>query len=129
VPFRPRRRREEDLPGDLVATLRVHARSDDLLPHVGDGWLPLVRACHAAVVAEFPDYELLAVKQKYAELEFQAFPRPGRSTWTREEDERLEDITERFRAESLDTCEECGRAGEFRWLDGHALILCDECFP
>ena len=61
---------------DLTTVLRTHARAKDLVPYVGDGWLALVRACHEAVVAEFPNYELLAIKQKYGELAFQAFPTP-----------------------------------------------------
>jgi hypothetical protein len=97
---------------------------------VGDGWLPLVRACHEAVVAEFPDYELLAVKQKYAGIEFQAFPRPWTGpdarAWTREEDRRLEDIVGEFRERSTSVREECGGPGEERWIDGYALIRCDE---
>jgi hypothetical protein len=82
-----------------------------------------VRECHEAVVAEFPDYELLAVKQKYAELSFQAFPRPG--AWTSEENRRLNAIVDVFSERSTSVCERCGRQGEVRWIDGYELILCD----
>jgi hypothetical protein len=46
--------------------------------------------------AAFPDYELLAVKQKYGALEFQAFPRQGASgekAWTAQENADLKRIT------------------------------------
>ena len=116
-------------PPDLVAALRTHARVKNLVPCVGDGWLPLVRACHEAVVATFPNYELLAVKQKYGELAFQAFPVPwsGPDTWAEDEHLRLDDIVEKFQEQSRSVCEECGRRGEARIIDGYELILCDEC--
>ena len=46
------------------------------------GWWSIVRRCHDDVVAAFPDYELLAVKQKYGVLAFQCFPRPWRPAET-----------------------------------------------
>jgi hypothetical protein len=115
---------------ELLATLREHARMKDLQLFVGDGWLPLVRECHEAVVAEFPDYELLAVKQKYAELAFQAFPVPwaGPDTWTDEEHSRLDEIVDSFRARSAAICERCGGRGEVRSLDGLLLTVCGPCF-
>lgn len=112
---------------ELLASLREHARAKDLELFVGDGWLPLVRECHAAVLAEFPDYELLAVKQKYGQLAFQAFVRPG-STGTDEEYDRMADIREAFRERSAETCERCGAGGELRDLDGLFLTLCAPCF-
>jgi hypothetical protein len=39
---------------------------------VGEGWRPLVEECHARLQAAFPDYELLAVKQKWGALELHA---------------------------------------------------------
>ena len=47
-------------------------------------------------------------------------------TWTSEESDRLEAITDEFRERSTSVCEECGGPGEERWIDGWALILCDE---
>jgi hypothetical protein len=115
---------------DLLATLRTHARHKDLELWVGDGWLPLVRECHEAVVAEFPSYELLAVKQKYAELAFQAFPHPwhGPDSWTDDEHERLDDIVESFRERSAETCERCGGQGQARKVDRLYLTVCGACF-
>jgi hypothetical protein len=125
-----RRRGNPNAPDDLVGTLRTHARSKDLEVRVGDGWLPLVRACHEAVAAEFPNYELLAVKQKYGELAFQARPLAARGpeSWTDDERQRLHDIVEHFREASASVCEECGRLGDMRYIDGYELVLCDECF-
>ena len=61
--------------GDLIDRLRPHARRFILqAAQVGEGWRPLVEECHERLQATFPDYELLAVKQKYGALEYQALP-------------------------------------------------------
>ena len=63
--------------GDLIARLRPHAHRFTLrAADVGEGWRPLVEECHERLQSAFPDYELLAVKQKYGALDYQAFPRP-----------------------------------------------------
>ena len=115
---------------ELLAALRAHARGGDIEIDVGDGWLPLVRECHEAVVAEFPDYQLLAVKEKYAELAFQAIPGPWASSgsWSDEEHERIEDIIQRFTERSREICERCGRPGEYRDGPHRVDTLCDDCF-
>ena len=111
---------------------------DPLIPHfrppgyrfdVGPGWHSIVRRCHNEVVAAFPDYELLAVKQKYGVLAFQAFPRPWRrgGNWTDEEDELLDEIVDRYVHESAHTCEECGRPGRLRSGRPIHQALCDDC--
>jgi hypothetical protein len=62
---------------DLLAALRPHGhRADFEVVFVGAGWRDLVLECHRRIEAVFPDYELLAVKEKFGQLEFQAFPRP-----------------------------------------------------
>jgi hypothetical protein len=54
---------------DLIDRLRPHARRFTLkTAQVGEGWRPLVEECHERLQAAFPDYELLAVKQKYGAL-------------------------------------------------------------
>jgi hypothetical protein len=54
--------------------------------------------CHQAVVAEIPEYELLAVKQKWGALAFQAFPWLWKSDgdWTDAEHARLHAVTDAF---------------------------------
>jgi hypothetical protein len=125
-----RRLGNPNAPPDVVAALRTHARVKDLVLYVGDGWLPLVSDCHKAVMTAFPNYELLAVKQRFGELAFQACPVPwrGPDTWTEDERRRLDDIVEQFREQSRSVCEECGRGGEDRSIHGYELVLCDECY-
>lgn len=66
---------------ELISALRPHARDADFdVCWVGEGWRDIVADCHRSIISAFPDYELLAVKQKYGVLEYQAFPRP----WTRD---------------------------------------------
>ena len=51
--------------GDLIDRLRPHGRRFILeATQVGEGWRPLVEECHERLLATFPDYELLSVKQK-----------------------------------------------------------------
>jgi hypothetical protein len=115
---------------ELLVALRKHARAHDVDMDVGDGWLPLVRECHEAVLAQFPDYELLAVKQKYGELAFQAWPRrwSGPGSWTDDDHARIDDIVESFRERSAEVCERCGAHGRVRTLDRMLLTLCEGCF-
>jgi hypothetical protein len=91
--------------------------------------LGLVQACHEALATEFPDYELLAVKQKWAELAFQAFPVPwaGPESWTHDERNRVDQILEPFREQSTHTCEQCGGSGELRTVAGYETVMCDGC--
>ena len=71
---------------DLIAWLRPHARNRDFeVARVGEGWRSLVEECHERLAAAFPDYELLAIKQKWGVLDYQAFPRrwaEGQQRWT-----------------------------------------------
>ena len=89
---------------DLIDRLRPHARRFTFeTADVGEGWRPLVEECHERLLAAFPDYELLAVKQKYGALEFQAFPHwraPGQERWTAQEYADLEAITSEIRDRS-----------------------------
>ncbi|MFM9369938.1 hypothetical protein [Streptomyces sp. Da 82-17] len=96
---------------------------------MGPGWRHLVLACHEAVVAEFPAYQLCAVKQKWGVLSFQAFPRAWRLgvEWTNAESARLDALIDVHVARSERTCERCGAEGslrEERWVH---LVLCKAC--
>ena len=117
--------------GDLIDQLRSHARSFDLeVAWVGEGWRSLVAECHGRLVAAFPDYELLAIKQKWGALEYQAFPRPwaeGQESWSPEEDAILGAITDEIRERSESICEWCGAAGRLREWRTLELTLCDAC--
>ena len=72
--------------GELIGKLRPHSRRGEFdAAWVGEGWRPLVEACHEQLQAAFPEYELLAIKQKYGQLAFQAFPRTwveGQTQWS-----------------------------------------------
>jgi len=114
----------------LLAELRRRARvGPELEIFVDDGWLPLVRQCHAALIEVLPEYELLAVKEKYGALAFQAFPRPWvpGGNWTDEESDLVEQITDAAAAWSALVCEHCGLPGELREDREHLRTLCDQC--
>ena len=120
---------------ELQSALAPHAYSvPDFELLVGSGWHDLILQCHRAVVAEFPGSELLAVKEKYGALAFQAFPRRWRrprafrrSAWTYEEWDQLGELVEAFKSRSLATCERCGQGGSLREDRRHILTLCDAC--
>ena len=116
---------------DLIDRLRPHARRFSLeRAEVGEGWRSLVEECHERLQAAFPDYELLAVKQKWGALEFQAFPRqgaPGQKAWTLQEHAHLQKITDDIRKRSEHVCEWCGSAGYRRESRKIELTLCDAC--
>jgi hypothetical protein len=60
----------------LFEQLRPHGRDGEFdVAWVGEGWRSLVEECHTRIAATFPEYELLAIKQEYGVLEYQAFPR------------------------------------------------------
>ncbi|SDG17974.1 hypothetical protein [Streptomyces griseoaurantiacus] len=109
--------------------LRRHLRDPSSILDVGPGWRALVLRCHEAVVAVFPEYELLAVKQKWAVLSFQAFPRPWKrgGNWTSDEAVRLDALVAGFTAASERLCERCGNAGSLRETRRIELTLCDVC--
>jgi hypothetical protein len=117
---------------DLLAALRPHGhRADFEVVFVGAGWRDLVLECHRRIEAVFPDYELLAVKEKFGQLEFQAFPRPRikatPNLWTSEELSALHAITDDVRERSSAVCERCGDRGVLREERGHILTLCNSC--
>ncbi|MFC0600211.1 hypothetical protein [Streptomyces palmae] len=116
-------------PGAELDSLRRHFRDPSSDLSVGPGWRSIVLRCHEAVVAEFPEYELLAVKQKWAALAFQAFPRPRKrgGNWTSDEAHRLDALVAEFVAISKHTCERCGNAGTLRETRPIELTLCDAC--
>lgn len=121
---------------ELQSALTAHARVGQQFElRIGEGWRDLVLACHRAVAAEFPHCELLAIKEKYGSLAFQAFPRKWHpaspdgsfSAWSDEESERLNSIVESFEERSAVTCERCGKPGALREERRHILTLCDDC--
>lgn len=116
-------------PGDALEPLRRHLRDPSYDFDVGPGWRRLVLECHQALVAEFPDYELLAVKQKFGSLAFQAFPRPWKpgGDWTDAEHSRLRVVTSAFSSRSKRICERCGAEGSLRESRRIHLVLCDHC--
>ncbi|GAB3894375.1 hypothetical protein GCM10029964_072740 [Kibdelosporangium lantanae] len=69
------------------------------------------------MVAEFPDYEPLAVKRKS--------PRPG--SWTTDEHRRPGSITDEFAGRSGTICERCGLAGSRRAGRPVLMAPCDSC--
>ena len=98
----------EDDAAELVEALRAHARTPGLQVYAGRGWLRLVRECHNRLEDAFPNYELLAVKEKYGELAFQAFPRPwqtGGGPWTNQEAHAVDQITDEYRELSTKVCD------------------------
>jgi hypothetical protein len=116
---------------DLIDRLRPHGRKRNFdVAWVGAGWRPLVQECHERLEADFPDYELLYIKQKYGVLEYQAFPRrwaEGRQQWTTEEYADLQAITSQIRDRSGHTCEWCGSTGQLREWRKNELTLCGTC--
>lgn len=114
---------------DMFSSVREHLRDPSYDFDVGPGWRPLVLECHQAVVAEFPEYELLAVKQKWGALSFQAFPRPWQpgGNWTNDESARLHSVTGAFADRSEVVCERCGADGALREGRRIHLVLCETC--
>lgn len=72
---------------------------------------------------------LLAVKQKWGTLAFQALPRPWKpgGKWTYAERARLDAVTEAFADRSEDICERCGGDGSLRESRRVHVVLCDRC--
>lgn len=116
---------------ELIEQLRPHGRDGNFeVAWVGEGWRTLVEECHQRLVAAFPDYELLDVKQKWGLLEYQAFPQrwvKGEMRWTDEESDLLEEITDEIRTRSELVCEWCGEPGGLREERRIILTLCDAC--
>jgi hypothetical protein len=116
---------------ELIADLRPHARRYEFdVAWVGEGWRPLVQECHRRLSAVFPDYELLAIKQSWGVLAFQAFPRQpakGETRWSPAEAAELRAIVEEFRARSETVCEWCGADARLRDWRTIELTLCDGC--
>lgn len=114
----------------VLEPLRRHLRNPSAEFWIGPGWYQLALRCHEAVAEEFPDYELLAVKQKWAALAFQANPHPwtpNGTAWTRAESTRLHAVTGEFDRISRTVCESCGRPGTLRGMRRLRLTLCDAC--
>lgn len=114
---------------DILEPVKRHWRTPSREFDVGPGWRPLVLECHQAVVVEFPEYELLAMKQKWGALSFQAFPRPWQpgGNWTADEFARLHAVTDGFADRSEAVCERCGTDGALRESRLMHLVLCDAC--
>jgi hypothetical protein len=114
---------------ELIASLEDHARQPwERVAWVGEGWKELVAECHERLLAQFPTYELLNIKQKYGRLEFQAFPRTWSSSgnsWTTQEYAALKAITDVVGARSETICEWCGAHGVLRDDREYWATLCD----
>ncbi|WP_190144021.1 hypothetical protein [Streptomyces glebosus] len=69
------------------------------------------------------------MKQKWAALAFQGFPRPWKrgGAWTSDERDRFDTLVAEFTAASEYVCERCGNAGMLRETRPIELTLCDSC--
>ncbi|MEU7375218.1 hypothetical protein [Streptomyces albidoflavus] len=117
-------------PASALEVLRPRLRTAGQQFAIGPGWRRLVLDCHHRISAEFPSYELLAVKQKYGRLSFQAFPRPwrpGERSWTPDEHARLHDLLDATTARSESLCERCAAPARLRRTRRLWLTLCDAC--
>ena len=116
---------------ELMASLRPHWREPVAnVAWVGEGWRDLVWNCHRRVEERFPNYELLAIKQKWGILAFQAFPAPWRerkSTFIPTASRELEKLLAPVIAQSERTCEWCGSDANLREGRELQLTLCDAC--
>lgn len=111
---------------ELLDRLRPHSGYPDFeVVWCGEGWTELVGACHDELAASFPDYRFYAIKEKWGVLAFQARPRAGEAA--AEEVDRLNEITEKYRAASEVVCEWCGRCGSLRTGARVERTLCDAC--
>lgn len=112
--------------GDLIQQLRPRALADDFeVVWVGEGWRPLVQACHRELERIFPEYGFYVIKQKFGLLAYQACARRGQ--WTPEEWKRIDAITDSYRVQSASVCEWCAGAGKTRKERKLILTLCDVC--
>jgi hypothetical protein len=105
-------------------------RGDFEVAWVGEGWRSLVAECHERLSTAFPDYELLAIKQKYGVLSYQAFPCrrvEGEQPWPADEATEMDAIIAEFSTRSEAVCEWCGAAARLRDWRTVELTLCDAC--
>jgi hypothetical protein len=116
---------------DLIAQLRPHGRDRDFeVAWVGEGWRPLVEACHLQIMTRFPSYELIAIKQKWGVLSYQAVPRrrnEGSGEGTEIELSELDEITGEYQRRSETICEWCGAPARLRDCRTYELTLCIAC--
>ncbi len=116
---------------ELFKRLRLHGRGGDFeIAWVGEGWRALVETCHERLLAGFPQYELLDIKQSHGELSYQAFPRRwvrGHTQWSLEEAAELNRVTATFGVLSQTVCEWCGAPAKLREWRTVELTLCDGC--
>jgi hypothetical protein len=72
---------------------------------------------------------MLAVKQKWGALAYQAFPRSRANghDWTQDELRAVDAITAEFGRRSESVCEWCGAPGTHRARAVMELTLCDTC--
>jgi hypothetical protein len=115
----------------LINQLRQHGRGVEFeVAWVGEGWRLLVEECHRQLVAVFPAYELVNIKQKYGALAYQAFACrwvAGESRWSDVQKRELERITDEFRRRSEAVCKWCGGNARLRAWRTVELTLCDDC--
>lgn len=117
---------------ELMAQLRPHGRGGEFeVAWVGEGWRTLVAECHERLRAAFPEYELLAIKQKYGVLSYQAFPRrrrvDGEPSWSAGEAAQVNAITDELSIRSQGVCEWCGAVAALCDRRTVELTLCEAC--
>ena len=114
----------------LLEELRAHAKSPDRFAlSVEAGWIPIVRECHRRLVAEFPDYEVAVISQKYGELRFYARPHPSTDATADdvEAQRRVDEIIGVAASRCSSTCELCGEPGSGRHERMYEMTLCNSC--
>jgi hypothetical protein len=118
-----------ELMGQLQRHWRVECPVEERTVSVGEGWRLIVASCHSALAADFPDYELLAIKHKWGQLSYQAFPvrsQEGRRS-SREEFRHFDSIVGKFERLAESVCEWCGEPGLHRERPIWEVTLCDAC--
>ena len=83
-----------------------------------EGWFPLIRETHNAILEVDPEYEIHQIKEKFGGLRYYIY---GNA--------KAQDIAAYAEVKSFEICEVCGEPGSTRNLNGWLRTLCNTHSP
>jgi len=91
----------------------------------GDGWFDLIYKASKkieAIVSQMPieernNYRAFQIKEKFGSLRF----------YMSTQNEEIDNIIREVEQESIKTCQQCGKSGEFVTINGWRQVLCSNC--
>jgi hypothetical protein len=94
---------------------------------VDQGWFPLIIEIDKTISADFPDYQICQIKEKFGGLRYYwEIPLDQREDLDYDKYQKIQDYVNQAEEKSLSICEKCGQPGQLDRSSGWLATRCEK---